>query len=347
MSISSHIDESNKLIADLLHLDETFEDEHKALLLIGSPIDELDNLCIILIHGKEKLSFEEVCSALLNYEIRKKYQREHRDESVEALTVRERSQNKKWEKKGKGDIKEYIRKDKCAFFHEERHWKKDCPKLKNKYRGKSMSDACVECGGDYSDYEFCLVGHQTITGFDEWIFDSGCTYNMCSHKEWFFKFEEVDGGVVYMGSGDVSYITEMSSIWLNNHDGLIIVLIDIRNVPKLKKNIISLGAFESKGLVVIIRDGVLNVILDALLVMKGTRRNNLYYYNGSTMIGVVATISNSGEDLKITSLWHRCLGPVVGVVSRYRLDPGKRHSQEVKWVLQYLLKTVSVSLDFE
>ena len=40
--------------------------------------------------------------------------------------------------------------------------------------------------------------------------DLGYTYHMCPHKEWFFKFEEVDGGVVYMGSGDVSYITGMS-----------------------------------------------------------------------------------------------------------------------------------------
>ena len=99
MSISSHIDEFNKLIVDLLNLDETFKDERKAMLLIGFIHDELDHFCINLIHGKEKLSIGEVCSALLNYEIRKKNQREHRDESVEALTVRGRSQNKKWEKK--------------------------------------------------------------------------------------------------------------------------------------------------------------------------------------------------------------------------------------------------------
>ena len=41
---------------------------------------------------------------------------------------------------------------------------------------------------------------------------------MCPHKEWFFKFEEFDGGVVYMGSGDVSYITGMGSIRLRNLD---------------------------------------------------------------------------------------------------------------------------------
>ena len=52
------------------------------MLLIGSFPDELDHLGITLIHEKEKLYFEEVCSALLNYEIMKKDQREHRDESV-------------------------------------------------------------------------------------------------------------------------------------------------------------------------------------------------------------------------------------------------------------------------
>ena len=58
--------------------------------------------------------------------------------------------------------------------------------------------------------------------------------------------------------------------------------------------------------------------------MKGTRRNTLYYYNDSTMIGVVAKISSSGEDSVITSLWHRCVGPI-GVVRWYRHDPSKGH----------------------
>ena len=59
MSISSHIDEFNKLIVDLLNLDETFKDERKDMLLISSHPDELDHLCITLVHGKDKLSFEE------------------------------------------------------------------------------------------------------------------------------------------------------------------------------------------------------------------------------------------------------------------------------------------------
>ena len=158
----------------------------------------MDHLCITLINGKGKLSFEEVCSTLLNYEIQNKDEREHRDESVEALIVRGRSQNKKWEIRGNVTLKSTLGKDECAFCHEEGHWKKNCPKLKKKDKGKYMSDAYViERGCDSNDSEFCLVSHQTIAGLDEWIFYSGCTYHMCPHKEWFFKFEEVDGGVVY------------------------------------------------------------------------------------------------------------------------------------------------------
>ena len=97
-----------------------------------------------------------------------------------------------------------------------------------KDKGKAIFDASIiEHGGDSNDYEFCLVGHQTITSFDEWILDTGCTYHMCPHKEWFFNFKEVDGGAVYMGSGDVSYITRMGSIWLRNDNGSTRVLTDV------------------------------------------------------------------------------------------------------------------------
>ena len=72
----------------------------------------------------------------------------------------------------------------------------------------------------------------------------------------------------------------------------------------------------------------------------------MYYYNGNTAIGVVATISGSDEDLEITSLCHRRLRPAVRVVSRYRHDLGKENWEAVKWILRYLLKTVDVGLVF-
>ena len=90
---------------------------------------------------------------------------------MEALTVRGHSQNKKCEKGGKVRSKSRVGKDECAFCHEKRHWKKDCHKLKKKDKDKAIYDVCViECRCNSRDSEFCLVGHQIISSFDEfWI----------------------------------------------------------------------------------------------------------------------------------------------------------------------------------
>ena len=144
---------------------------------------------------------------------------------------------------------------------------------------------------------------------DEWILDSGCTYHMCPIKEWFFNFEEIDGGVVYMGNDNPCKTVGIGSIKLQNHDGSIRILKDVRYVPKLKKNLISLGALESKGLVVTMRDGILKATSGALVMLKGVRKNNLYYYQGRTVVGTVATAtSSSKKDADAVKLWHMRLG---------------------------------------
>ena len=46
-------------------------------------------------------------------------------------------------------------------------------------------------------------------------------------------------------------------------------------------NLISVGALEALGLVISVRDGVLKMIKSSMVVMKGVRRDNLYYLKGS------------------------------------------------------------------
>ena len=81
-----------------------------------------------------------------------------------------------------------------------------------------------------------------------------------------------------------TYIVD--SIRLRNHDGLRRTLTDVRYVPDLKKNLISVGALESKGFKVIADNGVMRICSGAQVVMKAIRRNNnMYHYQGSTVIG--------------------------------------------------------------
>ena len=112
-----------------------------------------------------------------------------------------------------------------------------------------------------------------------------------------------------MGNDNTYKIAGIGSIKLRSHDGSTRILRDVRYVPKLKKNLISLGSLESKGLVVTIRDGVLKATSGALVMLKGIRKNNLYYYQGSTVVGTTAAaISSTKKDAEATQLWHMRLG---------------------------------------
>ncbi|KAG8502566.1 hypothetical protein CXB51_001088 [Gossypium anomalum] len=264
-TMNDHITKFNQLVTDLLNMDETFKDEDLALMLLGSLSEEFEFLETTLLHGKSDISLSE---------------------------------------KGRSKSKSRLGKDECAFCHEKGHWKKNCPKLKNK--GKAVVDACV-AKHDTSDSELSLVASSSSFHLDEWILDSSCTYHMSPNREWFSDLVELNGGVVYMGNDNACKTVGIGSIQLKNQDGSTRVLTDVRYVPSLKKNLISLGALESKGSVVTMRDGVLKVTSGALVILKGIRKNNLYYYQGSTFIGAVAAASDNKE-LDSMQLWHMKLG---------------------------------------
>ena len=131
---------------------------------------------------------------------------------------------------------------------------------------------------------------------------------MCFRKEWFFNFTELDGGVVYLADNQPCKKAGIGSISLKNHDGSTKVLTDFWYIPKLEKNLISLGTLESKGFTIIMQNGILKVISGALVVMKGIKRNNLYLYQGSTAVGTIAAVSEADKVAEMSRLWHMRLG---------------------------------------
>ena len=95
---------------------------------------------------------------------------------------------------------------------------------------------------------------------------------------------------------------------LKNHDGSTRVLTDVRYIPKLEKNLISLGTLESKCFTIIMHNGILKVVSEALVVMKGIRRSNLYLCQGSTSVGTIATVLEVDKVAEMSKLWHMRLG---------------------------------------
>jgi len=89
-------------------------------------------------------------------------------------------------------------------------------------------------------------------------------------------------------------------------DGMVQELKGVSYVPQLKRNLISVGAFEELGLEVSIRDGILKMTRGSIVVLNGVRCNNFYYLKGSTVTGQVTTSTNSDDDF--TQLLHIRLG---------------------------------------
>ena len=121
---------------------------------------------------------------------------------------------------------------------------------------------------------------------------------MCLNRAWFSSFKKLDGCYTVMGDDHPCNIEGMGTVRIKMEDEIVRELKEMRYVPQLKRNFISVGALEALGLVISIRDGVLKMIKGSMVVMKGVRRDNLYYLKGSTVTGQLETSSSSDDSCK-------------------------------------------------
>jgi hypothetical protein len=78
-----------------------------------------------------------------------------------------------------------------------------------------------------------------------WVLDYACAFHICSHRDWFSDYVQSHAGEVVIGDGSTCEIIGNNSIYIQVHDGSIKKLIDVRFVPKLKRNLIYLSALEA------------------------------------------------------------------------------------------------------
>ena len=92
-----------------------------------------------------------------------------------------------------------------------------------------------------------------------------------------------------MGDDHPCSVESVGTIRIRMSDGMERELKEVRYVPQLKRNLISVGILETSGMVISVRDGDLRMINGSMVVMKGVRQGNIYYLKGSTMTGQVET----------------------------------------------------------
>ncbi|KAH0765169.1 hypothetical protein KY285_001040 [Solanum tuberosum] len=205
-SIQSHLDAYNSIIIDLENLEVKFEDENKVVLLIVSLPSTYKHFKEIMLYGNNKtLSYEYVESNLLSKE---KFDLDvHSEDKGEGLFVRGRSQDKgsTSKRKFRSTSKGHNFSKTCCYCKKPGHDISNFYKLKNKNEREETNkkmQKVVEAGVVESDSEgdVLLAISDDKRNSSKWVFDTGSTYHMCPHKDWFVTYDKVECGVVLMGN---------------------------------------------------------------------------------------------------------------------------------------------------
>ena len=99
---------------------------------------------------------------------------------------------------------------------------------------------------------------------------------MTPNKSWFEEFNQHEAGMVLLGNNKPCKVQGIGSIRIKMYNGVEKVLERVRYIPKLKRNLISLGVLDELGYVIKAEAGVLKVSRGSLVVMKGVKKNSIY-----------------------------------------------------------------------
>lgn len=94
---------------------------------------------------------------------------------------------------------------------------------------------------------------------------------MCPRRDWFVTYELVDTGIVLMSNDTECKVAGIGTIQIKTHDGIIRTLSKVRHIPDMTRCLISLGTLETNGCRIIMENGVLKVIKEAMVVTKRLR----------------------------------------------------------------------------
>ncbi|TYK20968.1 Retrovirus-related Pol polyprotein from transposon TNT 1-94 [Cucumis melo var. makuwa] len=159
----------------------------------------------------------------------------------------------------------------------------------------------TETTGGYESTKVLMVSHKDIQ--DAWIMDSRCTFHMTHNLDFLINFQKSDRGTILLGDNGTCDVKGTCSVQITTHDKMIRILTNVRYVPKLKCNLISLGELDRSGCTIKSENEVMKVTKGSLVKLRGTLRYGLYVLKGTTVLGSAANASDKVTDM--STLWHK------------------------------------------
>lgn len=198
--LREHLDHT--ILLELRNIDVKIDDEDAALILLVFLPLSYENFIQSFIGGKDTVTLEEVRSSLHTRELRHKAAGTDNQASHAAGLVASDNKSEKKKKFKKSGSKGPKPSDICNYCKETGHWKNDCPK-KKKQKTDTGTAVVAEEGDANSEKDIALVADGQTHHNDVWVLDSGASYHICPHREWFATYEQVDGGSISMANSSI------------------------------------------------------------------------------------------------------------------------------------------------
>ncbi|KAK9681822.1 hypothetical protein RND81_10G029900 [Saponaria officinalis] len=183
--------------------------------------------------------------------------------------------------KKKSSWKKHNPNIKCFYCDEVGHIQIMCPKAKEDLKElKKTRGIGVAAMAEVDDGEL-LMFYGEKEPKESWVLDSGTSYHICRRSNWFSSYEECEGKMVTLPNDDKTKIEGVGEVKVRIHDDQDRRFGDVRYIPNISRNLISLGRLDALGCTIHVENGVLEVTKNGKVILNGRRcKTNLFTFNG-------------------------------------------------------------------
>ncbi|GFZ04844.1 hypothetical protein Acr_17g0004160 [Actinidia rufa] len=156
-------------------------------------------------------------------------------------------------------------------------------------------------------------------GKSNWVLDSGSAYHLCRDREVFSTYAACEGRI-WMANNTSSRVVGRGSVQFRMADRRSVTLTEVRYVPNLRKDLISIGMLDSKGCSFDASGEILRVFQRNKKMLLGKKTGGLYRLEGNVQTGG-ATVRHgssgiSKENGQGKQPLHRVQGDALGYVRK-------------------------------
>ncbi|WVZ15791.1 hypothetical protein V8G54_013357 [Vigna mungo] len=309
-----HLNTFKGIVNQLMKADMKIDDELQALLLLSSLPESWDTLVVTLSNSAPdgKLSLDNITDSLLNEESRRKERGSSSYSEANVVENRGRSEHRSKGKreKSRGRFKSRSKGLTCFYCGKDGHKKPKCRFLKRDQKNGTVHPDVVDpkkkleektttavVSDDANVFVISEVNYLNIA-FDDctWIVDTGASFHVTPHEGFFSSYEKGDFRTVKMGNHVTSKIVGIGEVTLMTENGNKLVLKEVRHVPEMRLNLISVGKLDDAGMNNQFGDGRWKLC---------KKEGSLYSMQGKIYKGETNVAQEESKEL-----WHKRLGHI-------------------------------------